>query len=298
MKGPVMRVLLAVDHSSASDAAIEFVRSLPARESVDLNIVTVISPVPFIDASAAGVPAEIGDILEEERLHFESRLADSMARFDDDGFRSISGEVRIGAPSQELKHLADSDHVDLVVMGAVGHSALERVLLGSVSDFVTTHAESSVLVVRPQTPGVAGAPKRVLFALDCSDRDSELVLWPSKLQLPPSTEIHLVHVMQLLSFYSQDVLQRATELWKQARASAESNGRLMASELEKSGFESTSDVLAAPHVGDALLKYADDHECDLIVTGDHGRGKLKRLFLGSVSRDVLRHASCSVLVAR
>ena len=68
-----MRVLLAIDHSSASDQAIEYVKSLPCRQSVDLNIVTVISPVPFIDSTAAGVPADMGGILEEERRHFESR---------------------------------------------------------------------------------------------------------------------------------------------------------------------------------------------------------------------------------
>jgi nucleotide-binding universal stress UspA family protein len=293
-----MRVLLALDHSTASDQAIEYLRSLPFRQSVDLSIVTVISPVPFIDATAAGVPADIGGILEEERRHFESRLADSMARFDDDSFRSVSGEVRIGSPAQELKTFADSNKVDLVVMGAVGHSALQRVLLGSVSDYVATHAEASTLVVRPHGNGSASVPNRILLALDCSDQDEQLAQWLQRLELSTSTEVHLVHVMRLLTFYSQDVLQRATELWKEARASAEAHAKSMAKTVDSCGFDVTSNVIAAAHVGDTLITYADDHECELIITGDHHRGKLSRLFMGSVSRDVLRHASCSVLVAR
>lgn len=293
-----MRVLLAIDHSTTSDVAIEFVRSLPCRESIDLEVVTVISPVPFIDASAAGVPAEIGDILEEERQHFELRLASTMARFDDDAFQSVSGEVCVGSPGQELKRIAEEKQMNLVVLGAVGHSSLQRVLLGSVSDFVATHAQSSALVVRPKKAATIGTPKRILLALDCSEQDPNLASWLDKLQLPGSTEVHVVHVMRLLTFYSQDVLQRATELWKATRAAAESHAQTMASSLEQSGFDVTTHVLAAPHVGDALIKYADEQGCDLIVTGDHHRGTLSRLFLGSVSRDVLRHADCSVLVVR
>ncbi len=293
-----MRVLLAIDHSTASDQAIEYVRSLPFRQSVDLNIVTVISPVPFIDATAAGVPADIGGILEEERRHFESRLADSMAQFNDDTFRSVSGEVRIGSPAQELKSFADSHEIDLIVMGAVGHSALQRVILGSVSDFVATHSQVSTLVVRPQSNGTAPVPKRILLALDCSDQDQQLAKWLQQLELAKSTEVHLLHVMRLMTFYSHDVLQRATEIWKESRATAEQHTSAMAKTIGDWGFDVTSKVIAAPHVGDKLITYASEHECELILTGDHDRGKISRLLLGSVSRDVLRHASCSVLVAR
>ena len=293
-----MRVLLAIDHSSASDQAIEYVKSLPCRQSVDLNIVTVISPVPFIDSTAAGVPADMGGILEEERRHFESRLADSMAKFDNDGFRSVSGEVHIGSPAQELKAFADSNKVDLVVMGAVGHSALQRILLGSVSDYVATHAEASTLIIRPSNNGTASIPQKILLAMDGSEQDEQLVQSLQSLELSSSTEVHLVHVMRLLTFYSQDVLQRATELWKETRTVAEAHVTSIAKTVESWGFEVKSSVIAAPHIGDALINYADDHGCELIVTGDHHRGKLSRLMMGSVSRDVLRHASCSVLVAR
>jgi len=37
-------------------------------------------------------------------------------------------------------------------------------------------------------------------------------------------------------------------------------------------------------------------EADLLVVGSHGKGPMKRLFLGSVSEGVLRRAPCPVLV--
>ena len=49
---------------------------------------------------------------------------------------------------------------DLVVIGAKGHSQIDRILLGSTSDYVATHSHCSVLVVRPT--GLSEAPQKTL----------------------------------------------------------------------------------------------------------------------------------------
>jgi universal stress protein A len=48
----------------------------------------------------------------------------------------------------------------------------------------------------------------------------------------------------------------------------------------------------------AIVRYAADSGIDLIVVGSHGRGPLPRLLLGSVAEQVLRRATCPVLVVR
>ena len=45
----------------------------------------------------------------------------------------------------------------------------------------------------------------------------------------------------------------------------------------------------------ALVKYADEHDCDLIVMGTHGRRGLRRLMIGSVAEEVVRTAHCPVV---
>ena len=43
---------------------------------------------------------------------------------------------------------------------------------------------------------------------------------------------------------------------------------------------------------------ADERQADAIVIGTRGRTGLRRLLLGSVARNVMHHASCSVLIIR
>jgi len=50
--------------------------------------------------------------------------------------------------------------------------------------------------------------------------------------------------------------------------------------------------------GPAICKIATETSARAIVIGSRGRGGLKRVFLGSVSDYVVRHAPCSVIVTR
>lgn len=57
-------------------------------------------------------------------------------------------------------------------------------------------------------------------------------------------------------------------------------------------------VISPKTVGDIILKEASSAGADLIVMGTHGRGALRRIFLGSVADHVVRHASCPVVTFR
>lgn len=56
-----------------------------------------------------------------------------------------------------------------------------------------------------------------------------------------------------------------------------------------------------PHVAmgspvTAITEYASEHTIDLIVIGTHARGVINRIFKGSVSKSVMEHSPCPVLM--
>jgi nucleotide-binding universal stress UspA family protein len=57
-------------------------------------------------------------------------------------------------------------------------------------------------------------------------------------------------------------------------------------------------VLLEGEAADQIVRYARDSAMDLIVMGTHGRTGEEREVLGSVAEEVLRNASCSVLVVK
>ena len=50
--------------------------------------------------------------------------------------------------------------------------------------------------------------------------------------------------------------------------------------------------------GSEIVKAAREWQADVIVIGSHGRRGITRALVGSVAEDVMRHASCPVLVVR
>ena len=60
----------------------------------------------------------------------------------------VETEVRLGDPAQEIIDFAKEIDVDLVIMGNRCLNAFSRVMMGSVSNRVLNHVESSVLIVK------------------------------------------------------------------------------------------------------------------------------------------------------
>ncbi len=75
--------------------------------------------------------------------------------------------------------------------------------------------------------------------------------------------------------------------------------RLLAEFRERAATRSNvPEFLESGKPASKIVEVAKNWPADLIVMGSHGRGKIQGLLLGSVSQEVLHHASCPVLVVR
>ena len=145
-----MRILLAVDGSSFSDAAVNEVASRPWPPASEVKVVTAFQvplvPTPEVWAISDEYFPELERIAREQAQSVVdaavSRLATSL-----DKSLTVTGEVLVGLPREAILEEAERWQADLIVMGSHGYGAWRGFLLGSVSRTVVTQAKCSVEVV-------------------------------------------------------------------------------------------------------------------------------------------------------
>jgi nucleotide-binding universal stress UspA family protein len=143
-----MKILLAVDSSEYSTAAIKEVvrRPWPTRSMV--RVLTVVEPYPAIAVDPGYAGGEILETLDREM----KRRADNLTKKTVDRLRTkelkVEAAIRTGDPASEIVDEARKWSADLIVLGSHGYTGIKRLFLGSVALFVVGHAPCSVEVVR------------------------------------------------------------------------------------------------------------------------------------------------------
>ena len=141
-----MNVLIGIDDSTFSRAAIEHVKTMTWPAGTKFHVLSASAPV-FVGPGEAAAPGAIAEIIEQqERFHRD--LADkAAASLRAAGFQATAKMVPAD-PRGALVDAAKNLPADLVVVGSHGRSGLTKLLLGSVATHVVTHAPCSVLVVK------------------------------------------------------------------------------------------------------------------------------------------------------
>ncbi len=190
---------------------------------------------------------------------------------------------------------------ELIVVGAKGHTMLHRLLLGSTSDSVATHAACSVLVVRtkPNLDELIGHPPKLLIGYDGSPGSREAIAEQLALNWPAETEVHLVSVAaQAYAFFDDTYAAMAAAYEDEQVERLRTDAEKMCGEIAKTLPKTSLQIPRVNHIGDAIVNAAEENVDDLIVVGDAGHSLIGELFLGSTTKYVLRHAGCSVWISR
>lgn len=145
-----MKILIAVDGSTHSDAAVEEIARLTWPAESEVRVISVVE-LPVI--SPAEFPAwpdyldEIDRVLTERaKTAVESAL--TKLRDGECGKLRLTSQVFHGSAKQVIVDEARAWEADLIVLGSRGLGGLDRFFLGSVSQAVVQHAPCSVEVVR------------------------------------------------------------------------------------------------------------------------------------------------------
>jgi len=143
------RILVAVEHSPADQAILDHVRQLAKQIGSELHLVHV----------ADGWAARNFDRLQlresEEMKADRDYLAKLAADLSADGL-TVSTELAMGDPADELIRLAQERNVDLLAMSTHGHRFLNDLVRGTTVNRVRHLVKIPILLVRaPRGPGGA-----------------------------------------------------------------------------------------------------------------------------------------------
>jgi nucleotide-binding universal stress UspA family protein len=289
MEGATMRILVATDGSADASNAIEWLLHFPLPPDAVVGLV-IVAPRPIFHTDTvawAELQAHTQGLLEDARARLAKR------------WPTVTADVLYGDPRDTICNAAYRRRADLIVLGARGLGAISAFLVGSVSLGVARQAPCAVLVCK-------GAPRpvqTVTVALDGSPDSAAAFRFFSALALPGGLTARLLGVVQPLGRYPSSapdlispalmsaLMQYEDGLRQELQAPLDEAARMLTGRVGSIVKLTPAGLPANEIVQDAA-------DSDLVVVGARGLGPLKRVLLGSVSENVLAHASCPVLVVR
>ena len=140
--------------------------------------------------------------------------------------------------------------------------------------------------------------RHILFPTDFSEPAREAQQYAIALADRFKAELHLLHVVApIMANPNPDTASPWFIPETEINLQIDAANKRLAMELDSQWAENNgaTHTTVMGFAVDEILKYASEHEIDLIVAGTHGQTGLTRLLIGSVSEKLVRMANCPVL---
>jgi nucleotide-binding universal stress UspA family protein len=285
-----VKVLFATEGSSEDDQARDFVAAARWPAGTEIELFGVVLP--------AGL-AILGDLVDRNVRDCErelDRIAGGLPR----PASTVTWRCVVGEPASAIVDRARTFEADLIVVGTRGRGRIASSILGSVSAGVIDRTPCPVLVAR------GAKADRIVLADDGSvgaaTAAALLRTWPIFAEAALQV-VAVVDVGRPLSAPADaPMIYPADERLFIESLVDECDGahRIVAAcarSMKPRPRTITTSVLVGD-AGDEILAAASGFAADLIVVGSRGQTGLARFFAGSVARQILFGAKCSVLIAR
>jgi nucleotide-binding universal stress UspA family protein len=146
-----MKILVGVDDSPYSKAAIDFLKSSPWVQGAHLILLSAVRVPVLVTGDMMMPPPEYDALILKTEMELHRKLLSEYEPLFP-GAARVETRLVNGDPRIELEETARKEQVDLLVIGSHGRTGLARLLIGSVASHVVSHAPCSVLVVKNPGP--------------------------------------------------------------------------------------------------------------------------------------------------
>ena len=142
-------IMVATDGSELVKKAVDTAIEVAKMSDAKLYAVYVIAS----GGLSIGYPKDVG--WEKATFEYFRSEGEEATAYVENAGKAANVEVESvlleGSPANEIVDFAEKNGVDLIVMGTLGRTGIDRFLLGSVAENVVRHSKKAVLVVRGET---------------------------------------------------------------------------------------------------------------------------------------------------
>jgi nucleotide-binding universal stress UspA family protein len=293
-----MKILLATDGSEYSKGAAEFLTCLKLTPQDEITIFHAVYWIPFLYDAASYI-----ETFKEIKQDLAPKIIDSIMDVLKPVQARISTAIVEGSPAQCIIDAVKTSDINMVVMGARGIKGIESLFAGSVTRAVAIKSPKPVLVTK--LPLRQQPVFKVLYATDGSEYSRDTGNFLTSMPFPDNTEITILNVvppefLDIPETFAPKVNERIIEIRDQAQSIRLNNSQRIVEQAEEILSKTIRTIRLMSEVGDAstvILRVSEEIKADLIVVGCRGLRGIKGM-MGSVSRNILAHSKCSVLIGK
>lgn len=140
-------VLIAIDGSEPSEKAFDRAVHIAKRDKSQLILAHIVDTQNF--SIIKSYLDNLNDVYKQAEIDAYKMLDKYAQIAKEAGVSEVKEIVKFGLPKNVLiDEIIPEQNVDVIILGATGTSAVERVFLGSVTDSAFRHSKCEVLVVR------------------------------------------------------------------------------------------------------------------------------------------------------
>ena len=293
-----MKILLATDGSEYSNGAAKFLTNLNFSSDDEITVLHVISDVPFKEdvesyySSLKQIKKEIAPKIIESTLRLLKSVNAKNSPMAIDGY-----------PDQGIIDVAEDLNVDMIVMGARGLKGIKALLIGSVTRSVAINSSKPVLIIKSPQWDVSDNLK-ILFATDGSDYARDMGRFLALIPFHDNTEITVLNVihpgLDIPERFHLEIDDRIKEIAVSIKSMAFKESEKIIQQAHEFLGSRFVKIHCLTKDGDPtieVLNTAKMLKTDIIAVGSRGMRGVKGM-LGSVSRYILSHSECSVLIGK
>jgi nucleotide-binding universal stress UspA family protein len=298
-KGKIKNILVAIDFSENSDFAITRAIEITKKTNANLTFLHVVQKKSldnFADNTLKKLlPKGLYLTTEEYKEELVQEKIRSLSRYKLNIEHVV---IPKGNPAVKILQYARKNKADLLIMGAHGKYSIRDTFVGTTAEYIAQRTICPVLIVKkvPKKPY-----KKILVPIDFSNTSKAAFNYC--LRLFPNASTRLIHVGD---YEYEDILKKKEneELIPKSKIIKLRKAVLFYLDNKMKKFikghnkqlNKNSYNIQLGYPGSVIINESTKLNCDLIIMGTQGHGRLHYLFIGSVANWVLTETDKDILL--